>query len=146
MLTRTALARLIACHARQHLYDDSGTTPGGIAIYSLSDPRDLRLTRYIGQTAAPRRRFLQHMNTARLWLPDELPWWVHQASLRPLYEWLRELHSEDHRLPTMIIHSWIATPGQARHAERARIHAALASQLPIFNVEREFLARQLPLI
>ncbi|HEV2701615.1 MAG TPA: hypothetical protein VGV09_08290 [Steroidobacteraceae bacterium] len=146
MLTRLGLARRIAQHARQQLYDDSGATPIGIAIYSLADPRDLRLTRYIGQTGAPRRRFLQHMNTARLWLPDETPWWVRQPTLRPLYEWLRELHSQERRLPTMIIHSWIATPRQARLAERARICAALANQLPLFNVEREFLGRQLPLI
>src|ERR1700748_904750 len=117
MLTRTGLARLIAKHASHQLYDDSGVTPCGIAIYSLADPRDLRLTRYIGQTAAPRRRFLQHMNTARLWLPDDPPWWVKQPSLRPLYEWLRELHSEDHRLPTMIIHTWIGSAKQARLAE-----------------------------
>ena len=146
MLTRMALARLIARHARQALYDDSGVTPSGIAIYSLADPRDLRLTRYIGQTAAPHRRFLQHMNTARLWLPDEVPWWVQQPGLRPLYEWLRTLHSEEQRLPTMIIHSWIDTPRQARLAERSRIYAALAQQLPLCNVEREFLGRQLPLI
>ena len=146
MLTRTGLARVIAQHATQQLYDDSGLTPSGIAIYSLADPRDLRLTRYIGQTAAPRRRFMQHMNTARLWLADEPPWWVQQPSLRPLYTWLRELHSEDHRLPTMIIHAWIESPKQARLAERARIFAALADQLPIFNVERVLLGRQLPLI
>jgi hypothetical protein len=146
MLTRTSLARLIAQHVRQELYDDSGVEPAGIAIYSLADPRDLRLTRYVGQTSSPRRRLLQHIRTARLWLPDETPWWVKQPALRPLYEWLRELHSREHRLPTMIIHSWTATAKQARLAERARIYEALANQHPIFNVEREFLGRQLPLI
>jgi hypothetical protein len=146
MLTRSSLARLIAQHARQELYDDSGVDPAGIAIYSLADPRDLRLTRYIGQTSSPRRRFLQHMRTARLWLPDETPWWVQQPAMRPLYEWLRELHSQENRLPTMIIHRWTATPKQARLAERGRIYEALANQLPIFNVERELLGQQLPLI
>lgn len=146
MPTRTGLARLIKRHAGQQLYDESGVSPTGIALYSLADPRDLRLTRYIGQSGAPRRRFLQHLNTARLWLPDARPWWVRQPTLRPLYEWLRELHAQENRLPTMIIHSWIDTPRQARLAERARIQAALVNQLPIFNVERELLGRQLPLL
>jgi hypothetical protein len=146
MLTQTSLARLIAQHARRELYDDSGVEPAGIAIYSLADPRDLRLTRYIGQSAAPRRRFLQHMRTARLWLPQGAPWWVQKPALRPLYEWLRELHSQEHRLPTMIIHGWSATTELARGAERARIYDALAQQLPIFNVEGEWLGEQLPLI
>ncbi len=146
MLTRTSLARRIAQHARQQLYDDSAVDPCGIAIYSLADPRDLRLTRYIGQTAAPRRRFLQHMRTARLWMPDAMPWWIPQPALRPLYAWLRELYSQEQRLPTMIVHSWIATSRQARLAERARIYEALANRLPLFNVEVEHLGRQLPLI
>jgi hypothetical protein len=146
MLTKSSLARLIAQHARRELYDDSNVEPSGIAIYSLVDPRELRLTRYIGQTSAPQRRFLQHMRTARLWMPDQTPWWVQQPALRPLYEWLRELHSQENRLPTMIIHSWIATSRQARLAERARIYEALANQLPLFNVEVEFLGRQLPLL
>jgi hypothetical protein len=146
MLTQSSLARLIAQHARRELYDDSGTEPVGIAIYSLADPRDLRLTRYIGQSAAPRRRFLQHMRTARLWLPEVAPWWVQKPTLRPLYEWLRELHSQENRLPTMIIHSWSATPRLARLAERTRIYEALANQLPLFNVEGELLGQQLPLI
>jgi hypothetical protein len=146
MLTRTSLARLTAQHVRQELYDDSGMDPVGIAIYSLADPRDLRVPRYVGQTSSPRRRLLQHIRMARLWLPDETPWWVKQPALRPLYEWLRELHSGEHRLPTMIIHSWTATPKQARFAERARIYDALTQQHPIFNVEREFLGQQLPLI
>ena len=38
--------------------------------------RDVRQVRYVGQTRDPRRRFSQHLNVARLWLPDELPWWV----------------------------------------------------------------------
>jgi hypothetical protein len=46
----------------------------------------------------------------------------------------------------MIIHSWMATARQARLAERARIHEALANRLPLFNVEVELLGRQLPLI
>jgi hypothetical protein len=43
-----------------------------------------------------RRRFLQHLNTARLWMPDAVPWWVVTPSLRPLYTWIRELHPSNH--------------------------------------------------
>src|SRR5580693_5720739 len=101
MVTKAELARRIRRHVVHELYDESGLVPAGTAIYSLADPRDLRLTRYIGQSAAPRRRFLQHMRTARLWLPEVAPWWVQKPTLRPLYEWLRELHSQENRLPTM---------------------------------------------
>jgi hypothetical protein len=146
MLSKTDLARHLRRHTRCELYDDSGAAPLGTAIYSLADPRELRVPRYIGQTAAPRRRFAQHLGTARLWLPDELPWWVAEPRLRPLYEWLRELHRDEHRLPTMIIHSWSQTTKAARLAERARIYAALADEIPLLNVEREILAGQMPLI
>lgn len=55
-----------------HLFDESGATPAGTAIYSLADPREARVIRYIGQTAQPPRRLMQHLRTARLWLPDEI--------------------------------------------------------------------------
>jgi len=146
MLSKAQLARLINEHARRELYDDSGAAPVGFAIYSLADPRELRVTRYIGQTSVPQRRFLQHMRTARLWLPDELPWWVLQPKLRPLYTWLRALHAEGHRLPTMVIHAWVDSVRAARLAERARICEALAQDLPICNVEREWRGPQTSLI
>lgn len=146
MLTKAELARRIRRHVARELYDDSGLAAAGTAIYSLADPRDLRLARYIGQTAAPQRRFLQHLSTARLWLPEETPWWVKQPTLRPLYAWLRELYAQEQRLPTMVIHSWAETTHSARLAERARIVAALADDLPLLNVERELLGRQMPLI
>jgi hypothetical protein len=146
MLTKAELTRRIRQHVARELYDDSGLEADGTAIYSLADPRDLRLTRYIGQTSAPRRRFLQHLSTARLWLPEETPWWVKQPRLRPLYEWLRELYEQEQRLPTMIIHSWVDSTHSARTAERARIVAALANDLPLLNVERELLGHQMPLI
>jgi hypothetical protein len=128
------------------LYDDSRVLPVGTAIYSLADPRDLRLTRYVGQTSIPRRRFLQHLNTARLWLPEERPWWVHEPKLRPLYAWIRALHLEEGRLPTMVIHGWADTAKAARLAERAWIYESLARRLPLLNVEREILGAQIPLI
>jgi hypothetical protein len=146
MLTKAQWARRLRSHIAQQLYDDSGLLPEAIAIYSLTDPRDLRRIRYVGQTRSPRRRFLQHLHTARLWLPDERPWWVRQPRLRPLYEWIRELHADGERLPTMIIHSWEATPLAARVAERSRILASLATHMPLLNVEREQQGRQVPLI
>jgi hypothetical protein len=146
MFTKAELARRLRQHSRRELYDASGLAPAGTAIYSLADPRDLRLTRYIGQSCAPQRRFLQHLSNARLWLPEERPWWIKQPKLRPLYEWLRELYAQEQRLPTMVIHSWVATTNNARLIERARIVAALADNLPLLNVERELLGRQMPLI
>jgi hypothetical protein len=146
MLTRTQLSRRIARHVERELYDDSQLAPAVIAIYSLADPRDLLLSRYIGQTSCPRRRFLQHLRTARLWLPDDRPWWVPQPKLRPLYDWIRELHAEGERLATMVVHSWVDTPKAARLAERGRIFDSLASRLPLLNVESEILGNQLPLI
>ena len=146
MLTRSQLGFRISRHVERELIDDSGVSPAGIAIYSLADPRALRVTRYVGQTAAPRQRFLQHLRTARLWVPEERPWWVRQPKLRPLYEWIRELHGEEQRLPTMLIHSWVETTQAARLAERTRIFESLANNLPLLNVEREILKAQIPLI
>jgi hypothetical protein len=146
MLSEAQLARRLRDHVKRELYDDSRLEPVGTAIYSLADPRDLRLTRYIGQTASPGRRFMQHLRTARLWVPDEIPWWVRQPQLRPLYAWLRELHRDAGRLPTMVIHSWVETTQAARLAERARIYELLANRLPLLNVERELLGGQMPLL
>jgi hypothetical protein len=146
MLTEAQLARRCRDHVKRELYDDSGLAPVGTAIYSLADPRELRLPRYIGQTAAPRRRFMQHLRTARLRMPDDIPWWVQQPKLRPLYAWLRELHRDEGRLPTMVIHSWVETTQAARLAERARIYESLADRLPLLNVEREFLGGQMALL
>ena len=143
---RTQLGHRISRHVARELFDDSGVAPAGIAIYSLADPRELRGPRYIGQTASPRQRFLQHLRTARLWVPEERPWWVQQPRLRPLYEWIRELHAEHERLPTMVIHSWVDTTQAARLAERTRIFESLANNLPLLNVEQEILRAQIPLI
>ena len=118
---------------RLHLYDESGATPGGTAIYSLADPRDVRASRYVGQTTQPRRRLLQHVRTARLWLPDEMPWWVEAPRLRPLYGWIRELYREEGRLPMMIVHAWVEAE-RAQLAERERIRLCLERQLPVLNV------------
>jgi hypothetical protein len=145
MLPRKELARRIRTHVGRELYDESDRLNFGIAIYSIADPRELRVSRYVGQSSSPRRRFLQHLSTARLWLPEERPWWIRQPKLRPLYEWMRELYREERRLPTMIIHEWAANCASARIAERARIYASIAHQLPILNVEREILGESWPL-
>jgi hypothetical protein len=146
LLTRTQLGYRIGRHVARELFDDSGVPAAGTAIYSLADPRELRVARYIGQSAAPRQRFLQHLRTARLWVPDERPWWVRQPKLRPLYEWIRELHRDEDRLPTMVIHSWVDSTSAARLAERTRILESLANNLPLLNVEREILGTQMPLL
>ena len=129
-----------------HLYDDSGVAPRGTAIYCLSDPRDVREVRYVGQTNVPRRRFLQHLNTAKLWLPDETPWWVKSPKMRPLYGWIRELYRDGRRLPVMVVCAWVETVSDARVAERSRIYECLEKRLQLLNVESEILGRQIPLI
>ena len=145
MLTRFELARHIRRHIAAELYDESGVPPAGIAIYALSDPRDLRRLRYVGQTINPSRRFLQHLSTARLWLPDDRPWWIKSPKLRPLYLWIRDLYRDEFRMPTMVISGWVEGLRDARLAERSRIYECLARQLPLLNVETENLGRQIPL-
>jgi hypothetical protein len=138
----TLIARSAAAVALQHelrrrlhlfLYDDSGVTPAGTAIYSLADPRAARVSRYIGQTAQPARRLMQHLRTARLWLPDERPWWVKAPRLQPLYCWIRELHAQEGRLPVMVVHAWVEAQ-HANRAERDQIRGCLEQRLPLLNV------------
>jgi hypothetical protein len=144
--TRAELGRRFRCHVDAQLFDDSGFPARGTAIYSLSDPRDLRQVRYVGQTSAPSRRFLQHLNTAMLWMPDELPWWVKSPKLRPLSGWIRTLYQDELRLPVMVVSSWVETAAKARRVERARIYQCLVSRMPLLNVETEILGRQFPLL
>jgi hypothetical protein len=135
------LARYVRARLAAQLYDDSGELPAGTAIYSLSDPRDIRAIRYIGQTVAPRRRLAQHLATARLWLPEQTPWWVKSPQLRPLYRWIRQLYEDEGRLPLMVVLAWVE-PGHARRAEREQIHECLAKRLPLLNVESERIASE----
>ena len=144
-LERAQLTRHLRTHLPGHLCDVSGAHPEGIAVYSLCDPRELAAPRYVGQTREPRRRLQQHLAAARLWLPDERPWWVRSPKLRPLYEWLRELFRDEQRLPVMVVHAWVE-PSAARAAERTRICECLERQLPLLNFEYELLQRQLQLI
>jgi hypothetical protein len=138
---RSSLLREVRGHLSAHLYDESPTGSGGVAIYSLSDPRDIRLIQYVGQTAAPRRRFVQHLSAARLWLPDERPWWVRSPRLRPLYAWIRELYRDGRRLPVMVVSEWVER-AQARAAEHARIQECLRRQQTLLNFEGELSRRR----
>jgi hypothetical protein len=133
-------------HIRAELHDDSGDSARAIAIYTLSDPRSIRDVRYVGQTQSPARRFAQHLNTARLWLPDELPWWVKSPKLRPLYTWIRQLYADDRRMPVMVVTAWAGTIGEARVLERTRIMERLESRHELLNVEGELLGKQGQLI
>jgi hypothetical protein len=137
---RAQLQRELRGRLTAQLYDESATQAAGVAIYSLSDPRDIRAIRYVGQTVAPRLRLLQHLGVARLWLPDERPWWVRSPRLRPLYTWIREMYRDERRLPVMVVSAWVER-FQARAAERARIHECLQRQLPLLNFEEELLRR-----
>jgi len=143
--TAAALRRRFRRELHSHLLDDTGVVPEGTAIYALADPRDARAARYIGQTDAPRRRFLQHLNTARLWMPDAVPWWVSIPRLRPLYTWIRELYRDESRLPVMLITSWVPME-EALAAERARICECLAQRLPLLNIEAGRLEGEPPLL
>lgn len=145
-LDRRQLGRHIRQRMPDLLLDESREEVRGFAIYTLSDPRDLRDVRYVGQTRSPRRRLLQHIQMARLWLPEDLPWWFGEPQLRPLYEWVRELHREDYRLPTMLVTRWTDSVAAARLIERELILSHLGRGQVLFNVEREILEGQLPLL
>jgi hypothetical protein len=142
-LARQELNVLIQVRMPGLLVDASGVEPGAFAIYTLADPRDLRHVRYVGQTRLPRRRLLQHLSNARLWLPDAVPWWFDSPELRPLYDWIRELHHDQYRLPAMLIHDWVGNAVAARRAERELILKYLSENHDLLNVERELLGRQM---
>jgi len=146
LATRAELARHFRSHVGTQLYDDAGIAARGTAIYSLSDPRYIQQVCYVGQTSAPRRRFLQHLNTAMLWMPDDMPWWVKSPKLRPLSAWIRRLYRDERRLPVMVITAWVESASQARVAERARIYQCLERHLQLLNVETQILGRQIPLL
>jgi hypothetical protein len=145
-LDRIRVGQKVRRHVREQLYDEFGVGAHGVAIYILSDPRSIRDVRYVGQTSSPARRFLQHLNTAKLWLPDEVPWWVKSPKLRPLYTWIRELYTDEHRLPVMVVSAWVDSVREARVAERAQIVEYLRERLRLLNVEGEILGRQIPLV
>lgn len=142
------LGRLLRLRMPDLLLDESGGPAGEtmVAVYTLSDPRDLRDVRYVGQTRSPQRRLLQHIHMARLWLPEEVPWWFGEPKLRPLYDWIRALHRDEYRLPVMLVTAWVESVRAARLLEREQIHLHLNRGQVLFNVEREILERQVPLV
>src|SRR5471032_2359528 len=113
-LEPSQIARYIRSHVAAQLYDSSGLPPHGTAIYTLSDPRELRRVRYVGQSRAPKRRFLQHLNTARVGMLADTAWWIKDPKLRPLSQWIRQLYLEEMRPPTMVICDWVGTTAEAR--------------------------------
>jgi hypothetical protein len=142
---RDVTPRDIRHRLRALRFDDSGDEPSEFAIYTLSDPRDLRLVRYVGQTADPGRRHAQHVAAARLSIPDTTPWWIPRPELRPLYTWIRALHSEGGRLPAMIVAAWCQGAVDARALERETILRYLAEQMPLLNREAGSFGKQIPL-
>jgi len=145
-LTKAQIMRRVRAQRAELIHDESGCEPLGFAVYTLSDPRAIREVRYVGQTRSPVLRFGQHINTARLWLPDEVPWWFKSPELRPLYEWIRQLHGDECRLPVMVIAEWVPTLAEARAREREHIYEHLRARQSLFNVERMRLAHAVPLL
>ncbi len=143
--SRAQLAREVRRRAASLIHDASGTEGLGAAIYTLADPRDVRCPRYVGRTLAPRRRFAQHLHTARLWVPDEHPWWIKEERLRPLYAWLRELYADERRLPAMLVQAWV-DPAAAAASERTLIVDCTRRGCSLLNVERRLGGPQLPLL
>jgi hypothetical protein len=141
-----ALTRSAAAAARTHVHDGGAVHAGAVAIYTLADPRDARTARYVGQTRDPRRRFAQHVRMARLWLPDDVPWWVRSPKHRPLYAWMRALHRDGGRLPFMWVAQWLDADADALVVERATVMRLLAQGAPLLNAETCALGPQLSLL
>ena len=168
-MQRAKLARQLRAAARSQIHGASGGGAGWTAIYTLADPRDVRCARYVGQTRDPRRRFAQHVHTARLWWADsrmgagrdargratqeqlpkavaETPWWVPSPRHRPLYAWIRALHADGGRLPFMWVAEWVEPDADRLAAERGAIVRLLAQGAELLNAEARLLGAQLPLL
>ncbi|RPI60603.1 MAG: GIY-YIG nuclease family protein [Lysobacterales bacterium] len=145
-MQRAQLAQQLRAAARSQIHGANGGVAGSTAIYTLADPRDVRCARYVGQTRDPRRRFAQHVHAARLWLPDVTPWWVRSPEERPLFAWIRALHSDGGRLPFMWVAEWAEPGADPLAAERAEIMRLLAQGAGLLNAEARLLGAQLPLL
>ena len=145
-MRNTFATRSIAAAARSHVHVDACGAHGGTAIYTLADPRDVQSPRYVGQTRDPHTRFAQHVQMARLWLPDVTPWWVRSPKHRPLYAWIRELNRDGGRLPFMWVEEWVEADLDPLVAERAAIMRWLARGAALLNAEALKLGAQLPLL
>lgn len=144
--TKQQLTRYIRNRIGSHLFDESDMQPLNSAIYTLSDPRDIREVRYVGQTRSPRSRYLQHLRAARLWMPDEVPWWIKEPRLRPLYTWIRNLYQDDRRLPVMVVSEWVESRANALSAERTKILVCAGDHMQLFNVESERVGTSIPML
>jgi hypothetical protein len=142
VITRAQFANQLHRSLTLLIMDDCCDVEGAVAVYTLSDPRDVRDVRYVGQTRSPRSRYRQHVNKASPWLPDEVPWWFKAPKDRPLHEWIRELHRDGARLPVMIVSGWHQDISTARAAERALIYQCLEQGLRILNVEARIAQRR----
>jgi len=153
-------ARVAARAFRAHVHGVEHGPAGGTAIYTLSDPRDVRCARYVGQTCDPLARYAQHVRMARLALLQgavadagmdapgtaETPWWIRSERQRPLYAWIQELNRDGGRLPFMWVEEWLEPGVDALVAERAAIMRWLAQGAALLNVEARQLGAQLPLL
>ena len=146
LLTKRQLMRHVRARLTESIHDESDCEPREFAVYTLSDPRAIREVRYVGQTRAPAQRLSQHINTARLWQPDEMPWWFKSPALRPLYEWIRQLYGDECRLPLMIVVQWVPTLVEARASERTKIYELLRAERSLFNVECARLGQAIPML
>lgn len=136
--TKLAPSRRVRQPRLHNIIERADVERGEVAIYTLADPRDVRVARYVGQTRNPESRFAQHVNAARLWLPDERPWWIKPPELRPLYSCIRELYADDGRLPMLVVAGW-ADADRARGDERKVIRGLLAEGAPLLNAEAEIM-------
>jgi hypothetical protein len=131
---KRALARRVRRCREYNIIDQTTAGSGEVAIYALSDPRDVQAVRYLGQTRNPVSRYTQHINAARLWVPEERPWWIKREALRPLYTWIRGLYFDERRLPSMMLIAWTQA-SEARQEEGRHIREYLRHQLPLLNRE-----------
>ena len=145
-MRNASFTRSAAAAARAYVHGGVSDAPGGTDVYTLADPRDVRCPRYVGQTRDPYTRFAQHVRTARLSLPDTVPWWVRSPKHRPLYMWIRELHRDGGRLPFMCVEEWVDSGADPRVAERAAIMRWLARGAALLNVEAVQMGGQLALL
>jgi len=145
-MRNTFSRRPAAAVVHTHVHTEAGGPRDGTAVYTLADPRDVQSPRYVGQTRDPHARFAQHVRTARLSLPDSVPWWVRSPKHRPLYAWIRELHRDGGRLPFMWVEEWVGPDADPLVAERDAIMRWLARGAALLNAEVLKIGPQLPLI
>lgn len=130
-----ALARRLRGPLNAQVCDASAGEREGIALYTLSDPRDVRAVRYVGQTGAPLRRYRQHVRAACLWLSAAAPWWMRAPHLMPLHGWIRALHADEGRLPCMLVRQWVPTLAEALALEQSLIATHRAAGCLLLNCE-----------